>query len=153
MAAVGALGEHGLVYTYQAPDPDSPQSTIAWAVISSDAKTWSAPLKITDSSTNVHDTAALARPDGGADLYYEYSTDDFPFSIYRRCISPDGTWGPEQRVTDSSVKDAMKPSPSRLADGTVLLTFATGVERDATTGFPIKQRIEAVVLPGDAPSL
>jgi hypothetical protein len=71
------------------------------------------------------------------------------FQIYRRRLFPDGRLGAEQRVTPESVEDAMKPFPSRLANGKVLLCFVQGLERSG--GFPVRERVDALVLDRDAP--
>jgi hypothetical protein len=151
MAAVGPFGEHGLALTYQTHDDAVPDSMTSWVVTSPDTKTWSPPQKITTSSQNVHDTAILPRRDGGVDLYYEFAGADTPYSLYRRPLDLAGQKGPEQRLTDSSIPDAMKPCPGRLADGRPFLSFAQGVERDPVTHFPTRERIDAIVLAEDAP--
>ncbi|CAN0419700.1 unnamed protein product, partial [Phaeothamnion confervicola] len=148
MAAVGALGQHGLVATYQIPgagfDMDS------WARVSVDGVHWAPPVKISDVSTNVHDTAILPRADGNVDLYYEHASDSEGFSMQRRCLTSSGVLGPEERLMDSSVPDTMKPCPSRMADGRILLTFVQGLDRDPATKAINSEQLQAVILDQDA---
>lgn len=125
---------------------------VAWVRTDPSARgeTWSAPVRLTTTSENVHDTHAVLRADGGLDLYYIQVVDDHGFSLFRRALDASGNLGTEQRVTDPSAGEPSKPSPSRLAEGGVLLTYAEITKR-AAGGAPSEQILRALVIHGDAP--
>ena len=149
MADISSFQGGGFAYCFQTLSATVPFSS--WVRISANGKTWSAPIRVTDASPNVHDTSMLKRKDGGIDLYYCYPAGESGFSVMRRAIDRRGRMGPEQRVTKESVGDTMKPTVSRLQDGRVLLTMATGTER-SKEGFPTRQRLDVLVLEEDAPT-
>lgn len=149
MVAVGSFSDGQLVCTYQTESAAAPMTS--WVRRSRDGVSWSPPLRVTSSSTNVHDTAPLSRVDGGIDLYYIYPVGQLGFVLFRRRYGADGTLGLEERVTDDSFGEVSKPSGVRLADGRLLLTYAAITARDPVQGFPSVQQLGAVLLAGDAP--
>jgi hypothetical protein len=149
MMDVNRWGAHGLAYSYQVSGANGTMTS--WVETSSDGQRWSAAQLVTSQSENVHDTAQIPRLDGSVDLYYIYSqAADENYRIYRRHLSLAGTLGPEQPLNDPALKNLEKPFPSRLADGKVLLTFVQATAF-APAGYPTSERMDAVVLDGDAP--
>jgi hypothetical protein len=148
MVAVGGFADGQLAVSYQAPQGAEPM--VSWVRLSRDGASWSTPLRVSSSSSNVHDTTLVARNDGGLDLYYIYPAGPQGFALFRRQLRGDGTLGAEQRVTDDSVGEVSKPTGARLADGRLLLTYAEIAQRDPVRGEPTQQLLCALLISGDA---
>lgn len=149
MADACAFADGTLLFTYQTED--APMTS--WLRISrDDGATWTPAQKVTESSTNVHDTAPVRRLDGAVDLYYIYPAGGAGFSLFRRAVSAAGALGPEQQVTALEVGDTSKPGATRLRDGRLLLTWAEISARAPATGEPTEQRLWLALLSGDAPA-
>lgn len=150
MAKVEAFADGSLAYTFQTGAyPMISTVRVAPAPAAGQAPVWSAPIVVTDASQNVHDTSAVARADGGLDLYYIYPPVD-GFRVFRRAFASDGRLGPEEPITGDASGDASKPRAIRIDGCGVLLTYAEITDRDEG-GAPVQQRLGAVVLDGDAP--
>ncbi len=93
--------------------------------IASQDLTFSPKAPVTSTNTNVHDSFPFARHDGGVDAYYiAYGANGF--SVYRRSVHRDGTYGEEERVTGSDVGSCAQPHPRRTDDSSIILTMACG---------------------------
>src|SRR5690606_12840897 len=152
-------GTAGCFFSYQRPPEGGYMAT--YVSVSKDCAKWSPPVPIAwpdaPNLPDVHDAYALPRQDAGVDLYYVYPSfkgDDagfrVGFDLYRRAIGVDGTFGPEQLLTERKEFFPFAPSAHRLADGSVLVTFsdieATGPEGVSSAV------ISAFVLGSDAPA-
>lgn len=122
---IGQMADGTLVYTYQVGTGSRMDSFVRVSVGSdpADWETFTEPLLVTTSSTNVHDTDVFLRADGRADLYYIYPVSAVGFTLFRRCISATGDLGPEEQVVETSWGNLAKPRAYRLEDGRILLTF------------------------------
>ncbi len=102
--------------------------------VSRDGTTWTPPAAVT-TRANVHDATPFRRASGGVDLYYISSDVPDPdgFSIFRRSVDEAGALGPEQRLSDASAGSLTQPRPHRLADGTIVVTFARQVTSNIDT--------------------
>lgn len=140
------LGRHAdgsLVFTFQMPVGNEPMISFV--------RHGENVVRLSTSSSNVHDARIFNRADGGLDIYYIYPLGPPGFSIFRRSLALDGTLGPEQQLTISSLGDATKPSPQRLPDGGILLLYAE-ITRRAPQGYPSEQILRALWIRGDAPA-
>jgi hypothetical protein len=146
MPSAATFGDGRIVFTHQTGYGG--HMIAKYSVVSRDRTTGSG--LVTGSTQNVHDAFPIARADGGVDLYYIMVTQETSsFAVFRRALSPSGALGPEQRVTDASLQDIMKPQASRLADGSIELTFVAG--KRAADAEVIAERLGRVRLVGDAP--
>jgi hypothetical protein len=102
--------------------------------VSRDGTTWTSPAAVTTRG-NVHDAMPFRRASGGVDLYYISSDvpDQLGFSIFRRSVDESGALGPEQRLSDASAGRLTQPHPHRLADGTIVITFAKQITSNMDT--------------------
>lgn len=146
---IAQLGDGTLVFTHQRPVGGEPMVSF-WQLSSDGGQTWTPPARVTDAANNVHDTTVVSRRDGAADLYYIYPTGQTGFTLFRRSLDGAGTLGAEQQVTSEDVREPSKPRGLRLADGTLLVTYAEISERSAQ-GLPTVQRTKALLLRTDAP--
>jgi hypothetical protein len=147
MAAIGVFGDGTLAYAYQQPVGAEPM--VSFVRRSSDGTAWSDAVRVTDSSSDVHDTMLVARSDGGLDLYYVYPG-SAGFVLFRRALAEDGRMGVEERVTVDAIGEPSKPEGLRFG-GRVLLAFANITER-STSGEPTRQEIALASLPSEAPA-
>ncbi len=139
--ALGSFSDGKLSLSYQAgARPDRMRSYVRTSL---DGRTWSAPVRVSALSENVHDTVHLRRADGGVDLYYISQSSPRGFSLFRRALLSDGTLGGEERLSGDDVGNAQKPQPARLSDGRIHLRFVV----QPPTG---PHRLAAVTLEGDA---
>jgi hypothetical protein len=99
---------------------------------------------ITTSNENVHDSFPLTRRDGDVDVYYIAAL-EHGFSIHRRAVRRDGTFGPEEQITAPEVGSCAQPHPKRFEDGRIALTMACGDPGAGDTD------VVAAVLRDDAP--
>lgn len=146
MITVEAFGDGALAYAYQRPEGAEPM--VSYLRRSIDGATWTAPARVTDRSSNVHDTTLTLRSDGALDAYYAFPVDG-GFELHRRAISADGAMGPEERVTALD-GEPTKPAAFLLASGRVLLAFAAITARNPITGEPTRQTVMLASLPGEA---
>lgn len=146
MVALGIFPSGTLAMTYQRETQSGYVSTVR---LSRDGQTWSAPLPVTVSSSNVHDTSLVVRKDGGLDLYYVFTTATEGFGLYRRSLDDKGTLGPEQRVTMPG-PHVNKPQVTRAPNGDLHVAFVEVTSRDAG-GAVATQGLRSVVLKDDAP--
>jgi hypothetical protein len=147
LAAVGVFASGALAFSYQHPTGNEPM--VSYVVTSTEGATWSDPVRVTDASSNVHDTTLVARDDGALDLYYIYPAAK-GFALFRRALDEGGALGPEERVTGPEVREPSKPEALRLPSGRVLIAYAEISERDRN-GYPSRQSLVLASLPGEAP--
>jgi hypothetical protein len=148
MPALGQFEGSGLAFTYQTEG--SGGGMISWVSLSADGLSWSSPLKVSESSSNVHDTTAVRRQDGGLDLYYIYPCSAAGFCLFRRGLSPAGSFSGEQQVTLAEVGETSKPEVARLGDGRLLVLWAR-ISARSPQGYPTEQILEGALIRGDAP--
>ncbi len=150
--ALAVFGDGGLAFSYQRPIGVEPMvSFFRTSAAGAGGQTWSDATRVSDRSSNVHDTAFAARADGGLDAYYIYPLAPAGFVLFRRAIAPDGALGVEERLTASEVGEPSKPHAVRLPSGRVLVAFADIAERDAA-GQPSVQRLGLMLVEGEAPA-
>ncbi len=150
LASVGVFGDGSRAYAYQ--HPVGAERMVSFVRRSSDAATWSDPVRVSDASSNVHDTGFVARADGGLDLYYVYPAGLRGFVLFRRALMPDGTMGAEEQVSALDALEPSKPSGLRLPSGRVLVAFADIAERGGAGGEPTRQDLVLTSLPSEAPA-
>jgi hypothetical protein len=143
------LGGGALLVSYQRPVGNEPM--VSFFRITTDGATFSPEARVTESASNVHDTSALARPGGGADLYFIYPKGPLGFTLFRRSVSAAGVLGPEETVTTPGLGEPSKPIAARAPDGSVWLAYADITARDASTQEPTTQELTLARLLGDAP--
>lgn len=86
--------------------------------------TWTEAVPINLIDVTVHDAKAVIRLDGNIDVYYVYPIqEDRGLSLWRRCLNPHGQLGSEELVVDPSFGNIAKPTPHRLKNGELLITF------------------------------
>lgn len=141
LAHVAGFRDGALVVTTQVGD--STGQVQAFVRTSADGITFSAPVKVTTTSSNVHDAFPVPRADGDVDLYYLKASGD-GFAAFRRSFARQGQLGPEQQLTGSDLGSVEKPQARRLPDGSVRLILA---KRNRADDFDVL----SAVLPGDAP--
>lgn len=146
MPAVGQFANGKLAFSYQTGSGGLMSS---WVRLSEDGATWSDAVRVSESSTNVHDTTLVRRLDGNLDLYYIYPCSGAGFCLHRRCLGSDGALGPEEQVTLPEIGETSKPEALRLSDGRLLLLWATITARSAQ-GYPSEQVLHGAILAGDA---
>ncbi len=147
MSAMGQFGDGSLAHSCQT---GSGGTMTSWVRLSADGQDWTDPVRVSDSSSNVHDTTLVPRLDGGLDLYFIYPCSAAGFCLFRRSLASDGGLGPEQQVTLPEVGETSKPQVLRLGDGRLLVLWAE-ITRRAATGEPIEQVLAGAILSGDAP--
>ena len=127
---VATFADGGIVFTEQTGV--APQ--MVHVRVSRDGTTWTSPAAVT-TRANVHDATPFRRASGGVDLYYISSdvTDHDGFSIFRRSVDETGALGPEQRLSDASAGSLTQPHPHRLADGSIVVTFAKQITSNMDT--------------------
>lgn len=127
------LEDHGCFFSYQKPPEGGYMAT--YFSVSSDCANWSSATPLSwpkpPGKPDVHDAYALPRLDAGMDIYYVYPSRKGPaakfqigFDLYRRAIMPDGRMGDEELLTARDAFNPFAPSVHRLADKTILVTFA-----------------------------
>ncbi len=127
------MADNGCFFSYQRP-PDGGYMATYFSV-SPDCSRWSPPAALSwpapPGKPDVHDAYALARLDGGVDVYYVYPSRKGPgarfqvgFDLYRRAVMPDGSLGVEERLTARDEFNPFAPSAHRFPDGTILVTFS-----------------------------
>ena len=137
MAKVAQMADDTLIFSYQ----KEVAPMLSYYRLSGHQKQWTEPALVTESSPNVHDTNPYRRADGRIDLYYIYPIDPIGFSLWRRCVKPDGSLGPEEQVVETTWGNLAKPHAHRLPSGATLLTFV-----DQNQG----HRLSATTIVGDA---
>lgn len=131
------MQDEGCFFSYQ-HEPEGGYMATRYQV-SRDCMRWSQSTELSPAKPpikpDVHDAYALPRRDGGVDIYYVYpsykgSDALFPvgFDLYRRSVTAGGLAGPEQLLTERLTFNPFAPSAHRLADGTILVTFADILE-------------------------
>ncbi len=147
LAHVGAFASGALAFSHQTGvDPQLTHLRLS----DDDGLSWTAPIAVTDNSSNVHDANFLLRRDGDLDVAFIYPAESFGFSVFRRLVEPSGALGPEERLTTADAGDATKPSLLRLPDCRVLLVYAEITAR-LLGGNPTTHRLGAQVFAQDAP--
>jgi hypothetical protein len=139
LAHVGTTGGGAWVVGYQVADA-SLQFHAGVVVSTDEGATWRPPIALGPATS---DAFPIARPTGGADIYYTIASSG-ETRIFRRALHDDGSTGPEQAVTDEQVGPVQKPQPRRLVDGRVVMMFT--LDHGQGVG-----DLVATVLDGDAP--
>lgn len=152
LAHVGTTARGSWVLTYQVAD--ARWSFRSHVLVSRDeGSSWTDANGGSLAAGDVLDPFPIARKDEGADIYYakkavseqEYThIQDTEQKVWRRALHEDGSLGPEQAVTSSTLGTVAAPQPRRLSDGRIAMMFA--VEHGAK-----ESDLALVVLDGDAP--
>ncbi len=145
-AALGIFADGTLAYAYEHPVGEA---VLAFVLRSSDGVQFTDPVPISDAIGDVHDTALVARADGGLDLYYVVMQEAGNAALFRRAYFADGAMGVEERVTLDTVGDLKRPQGVRLASGRVVIAFVDIYGR-GPTGEPTRQQLVLTSLPGEA---
>jgi hypothetical protein len=150
MVAAGEFGNGSLAVSYQT---GMGGSMVSWIRISPDeGLSWSEAVRVTESSSNVHDTTLVPRLDGDLDLYFIYPCPAAGFCLFRRAMTPAGELGPEQQVTSPEVGEVSKPAAHRGPDARLLLVWAEITSREPG-GAPAEQVLSGALIQGDAPAV
>ena len=85
---------------------------------------WGKLTPISKTDITVHDAKPVQRNDENLDIYYAYPREGTSeMSLWRKCVTPDGVLGEEELVIDHAFGNIAKPTPHRLNNGKLLLTF------------------------------
>ncbi|MEM9071552.1 MAG: hypothetical protein AAGE52_23800 [Myxococcota bacterium] len=149
LATLGLFADGSLAYTYQFPVGAEPM--VSFVRRSSDGAEWSEAVRVSDASSNVHDTTMVPRDDGGLDLYYIQTTPTSRgFVLYRRSLTSEGVLGMPEALSTERDWEPSKPQGVRLPSGEVLVGVANIATR-APSGIPARQEFLLFRLSSDAP--
>jgi len=133
MPALASFPNHNLLYVFQKSFRTSKLKsngkpnfvTKTHFKISNDkGNIWTKLTPISKNDITVHDAKPVKRNDENLDIYYAYPRiGTSEMSLWRKCVTSDGVLGKEELVINHAFGNIAKPTPHRLKNGKLLLTF------------------------------
>lgn len=126
MPIVGTFDNGKIIYNYQRNFPAKKKYTYvpkSRFMIFDD--NWQPEQLVSESIDEIHDAFPFTRLDGKVDMYYSHGFERVAeqLSLWRRCVSSDGSLGNEELVVGKEIGNIAKPYVYRKSNGKIALMF------------------------------